>query len=170
MTCEIKYVILNLYYLESFLFRPDFDWNNNAEFTAVESFNLETMQWSHEPDFPFVPVAHPTNVPYGNTFLSVGGYNNLVKSADTIYKVCICMPTWTILLIISNSIFSMILILTSGSCFPSTWGRLLGNLLSSCWMWRIYRVKESYHCATTNDKKTISSVFPFGTLIRWWSR
>ena len=86
MTCEIRNVILNLYYLESFLFRPDFDWNNNAEFIAVESFNLETMQWSNEPDFPFKPVTVPTNIPYGNTFLSVGGHTNGVTK-DSIFKV-----------------------------------------------------------------------------------
>ena len=32
------------------------------------------MTWQEEPNFPFVPVAMPTNVPYGNSFLSIGGH------------------------------------------------------------------------------------------------
>ena len=41
----------------------------------MESFNLETMEWedSHEP-FPFAVTGFTTNVPYGNSFISVGGY------------------------------------------------------------------------------------------------
>ena len=59
----------------------------NVDVAVVESFNLETMQWSHEPDFPFKPVTHPTNIPYGNTYLVIGGHANGVY-VDSIYKVC----------------------------------------------------------------------------------
>ena len=59
---------------------------NNGDLTEVESFNLETMQWSHELAFPFKPVTHTANIPYGNTFLSVGGFTNGVYQ-DSIYKV-----------------------------------------------------------------------------------
>ena len=67
--------------------RPDFGGGNNADLTAVESFNLETMQWSHEPPFPFTPVWLSTSIPFGNTFLSVGGYTNNIEARDDIFKV-----------------------------------------------------------------------------------
>ena len=56
---------------------------------AVESFDLQTMKWTDEPDFPFTPVAWGRNVPYGQTFLSVGGHTgyNGGERADFIYRV-----------------------------------------------------------------------------------
>ena len=51
----------------------DYPWDNNHEFKDVESFNLQTMSWQEETKFPFVPVALGTNIPYGNSFLSIGG-------------------------------------------------------------------------------------------------
>ena len=49
----------------------------------VMSYNLETMEWEndHEP-FPFGAFTSGTSLPYGNSFLSVGGYNQ-----REIYKV-----------------------------------------------------------------------------------
>ena len=74
-------------------FRPDYDWNNNKEFTIVDSFNLQTMKWKTEDErFPFKMVGAAAKVPYGNTFITVGG---LMKdeagkniNVDFIYKVC----------------------------------------------------------------------------------
>ena len=72
-------------------FRPDYDWNNNHEFTAVDSFNLQTMAWQEEASFPFTPIGASTNIPYGNTFITVGGLlreeANVNKNVDYIYKV-----------------------------------------------------------------------------------
>ena len=62
------------------------DWANSGSFKFVESFNLKTMEWSQEADFPFTPVAFPTNIKYGNTFLVLGGYVNHVMT-DHIFKV-----------------------------------------------------------------------------------
>merc|ERR1712241_560840 len=53
---------------------PDYTLDNNHEFKDVESFNLQTMTWQEEAKFPFVPVAMGTNIPYGNSFLSIGGH------------------------------------------------------------------------------------------------
>ena len=72
-------------------FRPDYDWNNNHEFTAVDSFNLQTMSWQAEESFPFTPIGASTNIPYGNTFITVGGLlregDYVNKNVDFIYKV-----------------------------------------------------------------------------------
>ena len=50
----------------------------------VMSFNLETMEWenNHEP-FPFVTLHAGTTLPHGNSFISIGGYNDIRQ----IYKV-----------------------------------------------------------------------------------
>ena len=55
---------------------PDFNWGNNGDNTIVESFDLATLKWTREDDFPFIPVGVTTNVPYGRSFLSVGGQTN----------------------------------------------------------------------------------------------
>ena len=50
----------------------------------MESFNLETMEWENDHDpFPFGEMHAGTSLPYGNSFLSVGGYNDVRQ----IYKV-----------------------------------------------------------------------------------
>ena len=56
---------------------------------VVESFDLQAMKWTVEPDFPFKPVAWSRNVPYGRTFLSVGGHTGYSsgKIVDYIYRV-----------------------------------------------------------------------------------
>lgn len=71
--------------LHSF-YSPDYTFDNSKDFTAVESFNLQTKTWQAEPTFPFDPVAVPTNIPYGNTFLTVGGMVNR-ENVDYVYKV-----------------------------------------------------------------------------------
>ena len=53
------------------------------------------MTWQEEAKFPFVPVAMGTNIPYGNSFLSIGGHikgnpwskPNEGKHTDYIYTV-----------------------------------------------------------------------------------
>ena len=63
--------------------------SNGNVAAAVESFNLQTMRWSRETDdFPFTPVAWPTNIQWGRTFLTVGGYNPQTGFSDLIYRVC----------------------------------------------------------------------------------
>ena len=61
-------------------------WTEHISFKFVESFNLKTMEWSQEADFPFAPKAFPTNIRYGNTFLVLGGYVNNVMT-DHIFMV-----------------------------------------------------------------------------------
>ena len=56
-------------------------------FNKVESFDLKAMKWTQEDDFPFTPVAYAKNIPYGRTFLSVGGYVDGLAT-DKIYRVC----------------------------------------------------------------------------------
>ena len=58
----------------------------------MDSFNLQTLKWKTEDErFPFTPVGASTNVPYGNTFITVGGLMreeiNKNKNVDFIYKV-----------------------------------------------------------------------------------
>ena len=53
----------------------------------MESFDLETETWHVEPDFPFVPIYAGRNVPWGNTFLSVGGTKGSGNNLDFIYMV-----------------------------------------------------------------------------------
>ena len=65
---------------------PDITWDNNHEFTAVESFDLQTKTWQVEDSFPFIPVGLSANIPYGNTFLTVGGHSER-QNVDYVYKV-----------------------------------------------------------------------------------
>ena len=64
---------------------PGFNWDNNGDYRIVESFDLATMEWTREDDFPFIPLGITTNVPHGRSFLSVGGYANRV-TYDHIYR------------------------------------------------------------------------------------
>ena len=67
--------------------RPEFDTSNNGALSTVESFNLQTMEWSEEPAFPFSPVGQAANIPQGHTFLTIGGITN-GSPTDNIYRVC----------------------------------------------------------------------------------
>ena len=60
----------------------------SGQLTTVESFNLQTKTWQAEPSFPFIPVHAGRNIPYGNTFLSVGGHYN-GENKDFVYTVTI---------------------------------------------------------------------------------
>ena len=59
---------------------------------GVEIFDLQTMQWNKEPepDFPFDVVSFCKNIPYGRSFLVIGGlidHEGGVTRADTVYSV-----------------------------------------------------------------------------------
>ena len=66
---------------------PAYTWANVSENKHVESFDLQTEEWSSEAPFPFDPVGRCTNIPYGNSFLSIGGTKSGDESVDYIYTV-----------------------------------------------------------------------------------
>ena len=72
---------------DSPIFSPDYTWTNNGDNRHVESFDLQTEEWSSEPPFPFTPVGRSTNIPYGNSFLSIGGTKSDNEAVDYIYTV-----------------------------------------------------------------------------------
>ena len=72
---------------DSPIFSPDYTWTNNGDNRHVESFDLQTEEWSSEPPFPFMPVGRSTNIPYGNSFLSIGGTKSDNEAVDYIYTV-----------------------------------------------------------------------------------
>ena len=47
------------------------------------------MAWQVEPSFPFIPVYGPANIPYGNSFLTVGGHfgGENAEYVDYVYTV-----------------------------------------------------------------------------------
>lgn len=67
-------------------FRPDYTWINGEMCPEVESFDLQTEEWSSEAPFPLIPVGRGTNIPYGNSFLSIGGFGQ-GRDVDYIYTV-----------------------------------------------------------------------------------
>ena len=72
----------------------------------MDSFNLATMEWTREPDFPFLPFGATTNLPYGRSFLSIGGHANNAN-VDHIYRVLLLLsyPLNTYALIYINVLF-----------------------------------------------------------------
>ena len=69
------------------IFSPDYNWDNVGENRLVESFDMQTEEWSSEPPFPFTAVGRCTNIPYGNSFLSIGGSTSASQATDYIYTV-----------------------------------------------------------------------------------
>ena len=48
-------------------------YNGSIDITTVESFSLETMEWTTRDEFPNVQGYHSGTVPYGDTFIITGG-------------------------------------------------------------------------------------------------
>ena len=67
------------------IFSPEYNWDNVGENKLVDSFDLQTEKWSSEDPFPFTPVGRSYNIPYGNTFLSIGGSKSDNQAANYIY-------------------------------------------------------------------------------------
>ena len=62
-----------------------FLFHRSGAIDTVESFDLNTKTWNWEPSFPFVPIYGSTSIPYGNTFMTVGGYYG--NNKDYVYMV-----------------------------------------------------------------------------------
>lgn len=57
--------------------------NGDFDLASSEILNLETMEWRTGPDLPG-SLAAAASVPYGDTFLVVGGYH--INELDQIYQ------------------------------------------------------------------------------------
>ena len=64
--------------------------------SKTQILNLGTLVWRYGPhDFPF-PLGYAASVPYGNTFIVIGGYNGSIDQ-DAIYQYEVDTGDWLLL-------------------------------------------------------------------------